>query len=142
MEIVIGVIVAFVAFKFFNIYWNIKSTPDPASMSMEALLGRIQFEGSWLEKYKLLPYEYQQRAGIKKKYEDKMLYAMQLNLEFMKRGLEASGKKAEETMIPALQRCIELMKNGMSEEEAKKQITAEFVQNRDAGLSDQPERAT
>lgn len=141
MEIVIGIIVAFIAFKFLAIYWNIKSTPDPASMSMEALLERMQFEGSWIEKYKLLPYEYQQKAGITKKYEGKKLYAMQLTLEFMKRGLEASGKRPEETTIPFLERFIELMQNGMSEEEANKRAAAEFVQNRDAGLSNQPERA-
>lgn len=71
----------------------------------------------------------------KKQYEGKKLYVMQLNLEFMKRGLEISGKKSEETLIPVLQRSIELMKHGMSEEEAQKQATAEFVAKRDAASS-------
>lgn len=124
MEIVIGIIVAFVVLI---IVGKIKGAPEPASLSIEALLARMQSEGSWIERYKSLPYENQQGTGIKKQYEGKKLYVMQLNLEFMKRGLEISGKKSEETLIPVLQRSIELIKNGMSEEEAQKQATAEFV---------------
>ena len=132
MEIVIGIIVTFAVLI---ILGKIKGPPEPASLSIEALLARMQSEGSWIERYKSLPYENQQGAGIKKQYEGKKLYVMQLNLEFMKRGLEMSGKKSEETLIPVLQRSIELMKNGMSEEEAQKQATAEFVAKRDAASS-------
>ena len=132
MEIVIGIIIAFAVLI---ILGKIKGPPEPASLSIEALLARMQSEGSWIERYKSLPYENQQGAGIKKQYEGKKLYVMQLNLEFMKRGLEMSGKKSEETLIPVLQRSIELMKNGMSEEEAQKQATAEFVAKRDAASS-------
>lgn len=139
MEIIIGIIVLFVALIIFG---KIKGPPDPASMPIEALLGRMQSEGSWIERYKSLPYENQQGAGIKKQYEGKKLYVMQLNLEFMKRGLEMSGKKPEETLIPALQRSIELMKNGMSEEDAQKQATAEFVAKRDAASSERSETQT
>ena len=134
MEIVIGIILAFVALIIFG---RIKGPPDPATMSIEAILARMQSEGSWIERYKSLPYEKQQGAGIKKQYEGKKLYVMQLNLEFMKRGLEMSGKKSDETLIPVLQRSIELMKNGMSEEDAQKQATTEFIVKRDAALSEQ-----
>jgi len=135
MEIVIGIVLAFVALI---IIGKIKGPPDPASMSIEAILARMQSEGAWIERYKSLPYENQQGTGIKKQYEGKKLYVMQLNLEFMKKGLEMSGKKSDETLIPVLQRSIELMKNGMSEEEAQKQATAEFIAKRDAAQSAQP----
>ena len=132
MEIVIGIIAVFAVIIIFG---KIKGPPEPASLSIEALLARMQSEGSWIERYKSLPYENQQGAGIKNQYEGKKLYVMQLNLEFMKRGLEMSGKKSEETLLPVLQRSIELIKNGMSEEEAQKQATAEFVTKRDAAAS-------
>jgi hypothetical protein len=136
MEIIIGLILAFVAII---VIGKIKGPPDPATMSLEAILARMQSEGAWIERYKALPYEYQQGAGIKKQYEGKKLYIMQLNLEFMKRGLEMSGKKSDETLISVLQRSIELMKSGMSQEEAQKKATEEFVAKRDAVKADQPE---
>lgn len=136
MEIIIGLILAFVALI---VIGKIKGPPDPATMSFEAILARMQSEGAWIERYKALPYENQQGADIKKQYEGKKLYIMQLNLEFMKRGLEMSGKKSDETLIPVLQRSIELMKNGMSEEEAQKKATEEFVAKRDAVKAEQTE---
>jgi hypothetical protein len=139
MEIIIGIIVVFVVLIIFG---KIKGPPDPASMSIEALLGRVKSESSWIERYKSLPYENQQGAGIKKQFEEKYLYVKQLELEFLKRTFAESGKKAEDTMIPIQQRTIELMKTGMSEEAAGKQACNEFVQKRDAGLPDQPEKAT
>ena len=135
MEIVIGIILVFVALI---VIGKIKGPPDPASMSIEAILARMQSEGAWIERYKALPYENQQGTGIKKQYEGKELYMMQLNLEFMKRDLEMSGKKSDETLIPVLQRSIELMKNGMSEEEARKKAIEEFVAKRDAAQPEQP----
>ena len=132
MEILIAIVLVVVALV---IIGNIKGPPNPASMSIDALLARIQSEGAWIAKYKSLPYENQQGEGIKKQFEGKKLYVMQLNVEFMKRGLEMSGKKPDETMIPILQRSIELIKNGMNEEEAQKQAAAEFVQKRDAAVS-------
>ncbi len=136
MEIVIGIIVVFAALIIFG---KIKGAPEPSSMSMEALLGRMQSEGRWIEKYKALPYENQQGAGLKKQYEGKQLYALELHVEFMKRGLVESGKKLEETMIPIMLRSIELMKSGMSEDAAGKQATNEFVKKRDAGLANKSE---
>lgn len=129
MEIIIGIILAVAALILIG---KIKGPPDPASMSIEAILARIQSEGAWIERYKALPYENQQGAGIKKQYKGKELYMMQLNLEFMKRDLEMSGKKSDETLIPIMQRTIELMKNGMSEEEARKKAIEEFIAKRDA----------
>jgi hypothetical protein len=139
MEIIIGIILAFVALI---VIGKIKGPPDPASMSIEAIGARMQSEGAWIERYGTLPYEYQQGAGIKKQYEGKKLYIMQLNLEFIKRGLEMSGEKSDETLIPVLQRSIELMKNGMGEEEAQKKAAEEFVAKRDAAQADQPGTTT
>lgn len=139
MEIVIGIIVVFVALIIFG---KIKGPPDPASMTIEGLIGRMQSEESWIEKYNALPYDNQQGAGLKKQYEDKELYVTQLKLEFMKRDLVASGKKPEETLIPVIQRSIELMKTGMSKEDARKQAYTEFLQKRDSRLPDQAERTT
>lgn len=136
MEIVIVLILAFVALI---VIGRIKGPPDSATMSIEAILARMQSEGAWIERYKALPYENQQGAGIKKQYEGKKLYIIKLNLEFMKKGLEMSGKKSDETLIPVLQRSIELIKNGMSEEEAQKRATEEFVAKRDAVKAAQPE---
>lgn len=138
MEIIVGLFLVFVALI---VIGKIKGPPDPATMSIEAILARMQSEGAWVERYKALPYENQQGAGIKKQYEGKKLYMMQLNLEFMKRGLEMSGKKSDETLIPVLQRSIELMKTGMSEEEAQKKATEEFVAKRDSAKAAQPEDA-
>ena len=135
MEIVIGIIVAFVALVIFG---KIKGPPDPTTMSIEGLLGRMQSEGAWIQRYKSLPYENQQGAGIKKQYEDKKLYVMQLQLELMKRGTD----KDQETLIPVLQRAIELMRNGMSEKEALAQATNEYVQKRDAKASQPQEGAS
>ena len=126
------VVMVFLGIVALVIFGNIKGPPDPASMSIDAIVARIQSEGSWIEKYQLLPLENQQGAGIKKQFEGKKLYVMQLNLEFMKRQFEASGKKPEETMIPILQRTIELIKGGTSEADAHKQAAEEFVQKRDA----------
>lgn len=138
MEIIVGLFIVFVALI---VIGKIKGPPEPATMSIEAILARMQSEGAWVERYKALPYENQQGAGIKKQYEGKKLYIMQLNLEFMKRGLEMSGKKSDETLIPVLQRSIELMKTGMSEEEAQKMATEEFVAKRDSAKAAQPEDA-
>lgn len=131
MEIVIGIVVAFVALIIFG---KIKGPPEPDSMSIEGLLGRMQSEGAWIQRYKSLPYENQQGAGITKQYEGKKLYVMQLQLELMKRGTD----KDQETLIPVLQRAIELMRNGMGEEEAQAQATNECVQKRDAKASQPP----
>lgn len=116
MEIIIGVIIAFVVIV---IIGKIKGAPEPSSMSIEWLLNRMQSEGAWIERYNALPYENRQGAGIKKQYEDKKLYVMQLQLELMKR----SSNKDQETLIPILQRTIELMRGGKGEEEARTQAT-------------------
>lgn len=136
MEIIIAAIVILVTLI---VIGKMKGPPDPATMSIEALLGRMQSEDSWIERYKALPYGHQQGAGIKKQYQDKKLYVLQLQVEFMKRGLVESGKKPEETMIPIMQRSIELMKAGMSEEEAGEQASVEFVKKRDAAASAESE---
>ena len=54
MEIIIGLILAFVALI---VIGKIKGPPDPAAMSFEAILARMQSEGAWIERYKALPYE-------------------------------------------------------------------------------------
>lgn len=65
MEIIIGIILVFVALI---VIGKIKGPPKPASMSTEAILARLQSERAWVERYKALPYENQQSAGIKKGY--------------------------------------------------------------------------
>ena len=162
MEIVLGIIIVLAALIFFGKnnkpsdsasvsieaireeYLDLtrsgeRAHPDPSSMSFEVLLGRMQSEGSWIQRYSALPNDYQQSAEIKNQYDDKKLYVMELQVEFMKHGLVESGKKLEETIIPIMQRSIELMKTGMSEDEAGKQASKEFVQKRDAAVSVQPE---
>lgn len=139
MEIIVAVIAIVVVFATLIVIGKTKGPPEPSSLSIEALIGRMQSEDSWIERYKALPHDHQQGAGIKKQYEEKILYAQQMQLEFMKRGLIASGKKIEETMIPILERRIELMKAGMSEDEAGEQASTEFIQKRDAEISIQPE---
>ena len=125
MEIVIGIIVFIVLIILIG---KAIGTPEPSTMSTEALLARIQSERAWIEKYKRLPYEKQQGDGIKNQYEDKNLYVMLLQLELMKKGV---GDE-QETVIPVLQRGIELMRGGMNEEEAQKQATEEYVKKRDS----------
>lgn len=102
--------------------------PEPTAMSVEQILARMQSEGAWVEKYKLLPYENQQGQGIKKQYEDKMLYMTELQLQLMQHSVEEGQK----TLIPILQRSIELMKQGMSEEAARTQASTEYVEKRDS----------
>lgn len=135
MEIIIGIIVALLALI---VIGKIKGAPEPSSMSVEALLGRMRSEGAWIEKYNALPYENRQGSGLKKQFEDKTLYVMQLQLELMKR----STSNGQETLIPVVQRAIELMRGGMSEEAARAQATNEYVQVRDAKTSQPQEEAT
>lgn len=136
MEIIIAVIVFILALV---VIGKMRGAPDPATLSIEALIGRMQSEDSWIEKFKALPYAHQQGAGIQKQYQEKKLYALQMQVELMKRGLVASGKNLEETIIPVMQRSIELMKAGMSEEEAHEQASSEFIQKTDSANSTQPE---
>jgi hypothetical protein len=123
-------------------HFSERAPPAPSSIPFDALPRRIQTESSWIERYSALPDDYQKGAEIKNLFEGKKLYVLELQVEFMKRGLEMSGKKSEETLIPALQRKIELLKSGMSEEEAQKQATEEFVAKRDAATSEQSETKT
>ena len=75
-----------------------------------------------------MPYENQQGQGIKKQYEDKMLYMTELQLQLMQHSVE----EGQETLIPILQRSIKLMKQGMSEEDARIQASTEYVEKRDS----------
>lgn len=59
MEIIVGIVVVFVVLIIFG---KIKGAPDPASMSDAALVGRLQSEGAWMNRYYRLPYENQQSA--------------------------------------------------------------------------------
>jgi hypothetical protein len=132
MIVIIGIIAAFVLLV---IVGNAMGPPDPSKMSIDAILDRMRTEEAWIHKYNLLPYENQQGAGIKKQYEDKKLYCMQLSLELMKRGTDPD----QETLIPALQRSIELIKGGMNEKDAHAQAVNEYVQQRDANASNSSE---
>lgn len=105
---------------------NMQGPPIPESMSIESIMGRMQSEDRWISKYKSLPYSNQQAPGIKKQYEAKRLYMLELRLEMMKRGLEAGGTSESQTLIPTFRRIIELMKSGKSEEEAVAQAEKEF----------------
>ena len=92
----------------------------------------MQSEEAWIQHYYYLPYENQQNAGLKKQYEEKKLFILEMKFDFMKRGFEASGKNLDETMIPILERSIELIRDGMSEADAQNQASEEFVKRRDA----------
>jgi hypothetical protein len=127
MEIIIGIIAIFVVIV---VIGKIKGPPNPKTMSIEAILARMQSEGLWMARYEALPYENQQNAGLKKMCAEKKLYLMELQLELVTRGSEP-GK----TLAPALQRTFELVRGGMTEEEAKAQAIKEFVENRDAATS-------
>lgn len=135
MEVIVGIIAVL---AILIVIGKIKGAPEPSSMSIDALLGRMQSEEAWIKKYNALPYENRQSAGLKKQYEDKNLYVMQLQLELMKR----STNKDQETLIPILQRAIELIRNGMSEEAARTQATNEYVQQRDTKGSQQQEETS
>ncbi|RHW22639.1 hypothetical protein [Pseudomonas jilinensis] len=129
-----GILVFFVLI----VLGHAKGAPKPESMSIEAILGRIQSEEAWIRRYKSLPFSNQQGSGIKKQYEGKKLYIMELQLEFMRRGLVAQGKDIEkETMVPIMRRAIELMRSGMDEDAAQSQASAEYIEKRDAGKSQQ-----
>ena len=129
MEIIIFIIIgAIVLFAITIGGGHAIGPPEAKSMSVEQILARMQSEGAWIDKYKSLPYENQQGAGIKKQYEEKMLYMTELQLQLM----QHSTEEGQETLIPILQRSIELMKQGMSEEEANAQASNEYVAKRDA----------
>ena len=135
MEIIIGVVVVIAVIIIFG---NMKGPPEPSSMSIEGILARMRSEGAWIERYNTLPNENREGAGIKKQYEGKKLYVMQLQLELMKRGTD----QEKETLIPVLQRAIELMRNGMGEKEAHAQASNEYVQKRDAKASQSQKSAS
>ncbi len=127
MEILLWVVVGFVVLV---IAGHIKGPPQPASMSIDQIAARIQSETAWINRYKALPIENQMGSGIRKQYESKLLYIEQLNVEFMKRGFEASGRNSKDSLIPIMERTLELRKSGMSEELAQKTATEEFVKKR------------
>ena len=128
MEIIIGIVVVFVIII---VIGKIKGPPNPRTMSIEAILARMQSEGAWMARYEALAYENQQSPNLKKMCAEKKLYLMELQLELVTRGSE-QGK----TLAPALQRTFELMGGGMDEEEAKAQALKEFVENRDAAKAE------
>jgi hypothetical protein len=115
MEILIGIIVVFVVLILIG---KAKGAPEPTNMSFESLLARIQSEEAWIAKYKRLPYENQQGEGIKKQYQEKKIYLMELNLELMKKGVELRGEIPDETIIQIMKKSISLMKNGTDPDEA------------------------
>ena len=96
-------------------------------MSVEAILGRMQSEATWMQKYQALPYENQQGEGIKKQYEGKKLYVMELQMELASRHAE-KGK----SLAPVIQRTLELTRTGTSEAQAKEQALKEFIAERDS----------
>ena len=121
MEAFIGIIVLIgVVFLVVIMIGHAKGAPEAKSMTADQIVARMQSEGAWIEKYKSLPYENQQGAGIKKQYEEKALYMTELQLELMRLGTDDD----KETLIPIIQRSIELMKQGMGEEEARTQASS------------------
>jgi uncharacterized protein YoaH (UPF0181 family) len=121
--VVVGIVALFFILIMFG---KMKGAPKPETMPLESLMARMQSEERWIAKYKSLPHNNQQGDGIKKQYEDKKLYILELRLEFMKRGLKSQGTDESQTLIPAIQRIIELMKSGMTEEAAKAQASKEL----------------
>jgi hypothetical protein len=115
LEIFIGIIVIVVVLILIG---KAKGAPEPASISLESLLARIQSEEAWNEKYIRLPYQNQQGKGIKKQYQEKKIYLMELNLELMKKGAELRGDTPDETIIQIMKKSISLMKNGTDPDEA------------------------
>jgi hypothetical protein len=138
MEIIIGIIAVVVVVVLFG---KAKGAPEPSSMSFEAILGRIQSEENWIEKYRRLPYANQQGAGIKKQYEGKRIYLMELNLELIKKGVELRGDTPDEAMLYVLKKSIALMKSGVDPDEAmeraKKPITDRQQELLNSGMSEE-----
>lgn len=138
MEILIGIIVVFVVLVLIG---KAKGAPEPTSMSFESLLARIQSEEAWIEKYKRLPYENQQGEGIKKQYQEKKIYLMELNLELMKKGVELRGDTPDETMIQIMKKSIGLMKNGTDPDEAleiaKKPLDEQIKKLMESGMAEE-----
>jgi len=128
MDAVVGIIVLIGAiFVVVLLVGHAKGPPEVDSMTADQIIARMQSEGSWIEKYKALPFENRQGAGIKKQYEGKILYMTELQLKL----LELGSDDDQDTLIPILKRSIELMKQGMSEEDARKQASSEYVAKRD-----------
>tara|TARA_R110000868_G_scaffold370768_1_gene634269 strand:+ start:72 stop:539 length:468 start_codon:yes stop_codon:yes gene_type:complete len=138
MEIIIGIIAVVVALVLFG---KAKGAPEPSSMSFEAILSRMQSEENWIEKYKRLPYANQQGEGIKKQYEEKRIYLMELNLELIKKGVELRGDTPDEAMLYVLKKSITLMKSGVDPDEAmemaKKPITDRQQELLNSGMSEE-----
>lgn len=128
MEIIFGIVIFIIVIVTLG---KIKGAPSPTSLSNDSLLSRIQSEEAWIRKYNTLPFSNRQGAGIKKQHDDKKIYILELQLEFMRRGLIAQNKNLNETLVPVLQRKIELMKTGMTEDDAMKQASNEFISVRD-----------
>jgi hypothetical protein len=127
MEIIIGIVVIIVTLIALE---KLKGPPQPDGMSDESIAGRLQSEQAWINRYMALPYENRMGEGIRKQYEEKKLYVMELTLELAKRH---AGN--EPSLIPVLQRTLELVRGGLDEEKAKEQALAEFVAKRDRTTS-------
>jgi rRNA processing protein Krr1/Pno1 len=138
MEILIGIIIVVVALILIG---KAKGAPEPTSMSFESLLSRIQSEEAWIEKYKRLPYANQQGEGIKKQYQEKKIYLMELNLELMKKGVEQRGDTPDETIIQIMKKSISLMKTGTDSDEAfeiaKKPLDDQIKKLMETGMAEE-----
>lgn len=119
MEIVVGIVIVFVILI---VIGNIKGAPSPSSMSDAALVGRLQTENAWMNRYLRLPYENQQSDSLKKMYAEKTEYIKQIEQEIIKRQTAyqlAQGEAAiTSELAPILERTQELMKEGKTEPEA------------------------
>jgi len=119
MEIVVGIVIVFVILI---VIGNIKGAPSPSSMSDAALVGRLQTENAWMNRYLRLPYENQQSDSLKKMYAEKTEYIKQIEQEIIKRQTAyqlAQGEAAiTNELAPILERTQELMNEGKTEPEA------------------------
>lgn len=119
MEIVVGIVIVFVVLI---VIGNIKGAPNPSSMSDAALVGRLQTENAWMNRYLRLPYENQQSDSLKKMYVEKTEYIKQIEQEIIKRQTAyqlAQGEAAiTSELAPILERTQELMNEGKTEPEA------------------------
>jgi hypothetical protein len=83
MTVILIIIAIFIAII---ILGNLKGPPKPGRMTNENLLWRINSEEKWIDKYLNLPYDLRQEEKLKKQYEEKKIYRMELILELQKEG--------------------------------------------------------
>lgn len=120
MEIVIFIIIIVVLLLV--AIGKIKGTPEATNMSEAAIMLRLKTEGAWIAKYLRQTYTTQQRASLKRMFEEKSRYIEELNAELANHKISVGNRQVVEVVKPLIDRAEERQHTGKSVEESLKAV--------------------